>query len=127
MSTPTVAADFLTLARKSGVLDEKKLLEHFPHPDDMPKDPHGCATALVRAGLLTPFQAQQLLTGKYRGFLLGAYKVLQPIGKGGMGAVFLGEHTGLKRKGVREAVAGAVPARGAGVGGAGPPEHRPPA
>lgn len=98
MSTPAAVTDFLSLARKSGVLDEKKLLEHFPHPEDLPRDPHACATTLLRAGLLTSFQAQQLLAGKYRGFVLGAYKVLQPIGKGGMGAVFLGEHTGLKRR-----------------------------
>ena len=52
-------------------------------------------TALVKAGKLTQYQAGQLLAGKTRGFLLGPYKVLKPIGQGGMGVVFLAEHTTL--------------------------------
>ena len=98
MAAPATANDFLELARKSGVLDDKQVAAHFPDQDDLPADPQACANALIKAGLLTPFQARQILAGKFRGFVLGAYKVLRPIGQGGMGTVYLGEHTGLKRQ-----------------------------
>jgi serine/threonine protein kinase len=55
------------------------------------------AAALVRDGLLTPFQANQLLQGRWRGFTLGKYRVLAPLGAGGMGGVFLCEHQVMHR------------------------------
>ncbi len=48
--------------------------------------------------MLTPFHTSQLLQGKSRGFLLGSkYKVLERLGQGGMGAVFLCEHVVMRR------------------------------
>ncbi len=38
-----------------------------------------------------------MLTGKYKGFVLGQYKVLDQIGAGGMGVVFQAEHMSMKR------------------------------
>ena len=98
MAVPTVASDFLAVVRKSGLIEERKLLEVFPNPEAVPQDPQKTAAILMRSGLLTQLQAKQLLVGKFRGFMLGTYKLLEPIGKGGMGTVFLAEHTSLKRK-----------------------------
>ncbi len=98
MTVPTVASDFLAVVRKSGLIEERKLLEVFPNPEAVPQDSQKAAAILMRSGLLTQFQAKQLLVGKFRGFMLGTYKLLEPIGKGGMGTVFLAEHTSLKRK-----------------------------
>ena len=42
---------------------------------------------LVSQGLLTPFQAHEMLAGRRR-FRLGQYTVLDEIGKGGLGQVF---------------------------------------
>ena len=98
MSAPATATDFLSLVRKSGVLDEKRFSEEFGDSNDLPEDPTECANALIRTGLLTTFQARQILSGKYRGLVLGVYKILRPLGQGGMGVVYLGEHTSLHRR-----------------------------
>lgn len=95
---PATANQFLDLTQKSGVLDSARFAAQFPDPDALPSDPAGCANALIKAGLLTRYQAEQLLAGRFRGFRLGPYKILQPLGKGGMGMVYLGEHADLKRR-----------------------------
>jgi serine/threonine protein kinase len=98
MSTPTTSDELLTLLRKSGLLDEKILKSLDNEESDLPANPQECAEVLVRKRWLTSFQAKQLLLGKFRGLILASYKILQPIGKGGMGIVFLAEHMSLKRK-----------------------------
>src|SRR5262249_15811290 len=63
-----------------------------------PSDPLRAAELLVRQGLITSFQAKQLLAGRHRGFRLGAYVVSDMIGQGGMGSVYLAEHGTLRRR-----------------------------
>jgi tRNA A-37 threonylcarbamoyl transferase component Bud32 len=90
-------ADFLALVRTSGLLDEATL-SRFASRGDLPEDPQGCAVALVRAKLLTTFQAKNLLQGRSRGLVVGLYKLLRPLGQGGMGVVYLAAHTLMRRQ-----------------------------
>ena len=60
-------------------------------------DPTRLADGLVGAEVLTRWQANKLLAGKSKGFYLGSYRLLRPLGKGGMGVVYLGEHHVMKR------------------------------
>jgi response regulator RpfG family c-di-GMP phosphodiesterase/serine/threonine protein kinase len=54
--------------------------------------------SLVKAGLLTEYQAHRVLAGSVHGLVLGTYRVLDRIGSGGMSVVFLGEHCLMKRR-----------------------------
>ncbi|MGH7138374.1 MAG: hypothetical protein ACREHD_21700, partial [Pirellulales bacterium] len=43
---------------------------------------------LVKQGLLTKWQAAQLEAGRTQNLILGHYKLLAPLGAGGMGTVY---------------------------------------
>ncbi len=53
---------------------------------------------LVDQGLLTRWHIKNLITGKTRGYFLGNYKLLDHLGRGGMGTVYLAEHIALQRR-----------------------------
>jgi serine/threonine protein kinase len=99
-----VKADhFLELARKSGLVDPDQIHRFLAglrekrggEPLD---DAEPIASALVESGLLTRWQADQLLAGRYKGFFLGKYKLLQHLGSGGMSHVYLAEHPLMNRR-----------------------------
>jgi serine/threonine protein kinase len=101
MASPTTNDDFLQLVRKSGVLEDKRLdthLERLRAAGALPGEPGKLAGVLVRDGLLTHFQAEQILQGKWRRFTIGRYKVLERLGTGGMGSVYLCEHKVMRRR-----------------------------
>jgi serine/threonine protein kinase len=50
------------------------------------------ADRAVAAGLLTRFQADELIAGRGEGLLLGDYRLLDRLGEGWSGGVFLAEH-----------------------------------
>jgi serine/threonine protein kinase len=60
------------------------------------------ADALVSTGDLTHYQAEKLLEGRWQGLVLGPYQVLAPLGKGGMGTVYLARHEGQGARGERQ-------------------------
>jgi len=95
-TAPTSSAELIELLRKSGVVSPPKLAEAAGMA--LPTEPQKAAAALVSAGVITRFQAQQLLAGRHKGFRLGSYAILDLLGRGGMGAVYLAEHLGLHRK-----------------------------
>lgn len=56
------------------------------------------ARQVVLAGKLTVWQSQQLLAGRHEGFIIDRYVLLDRIGEGGMGRVYLARDSKLGRK-----------------------------
>lgn len=97
------AKSFLSLLQKSGIVQEDRLKTVL---SDLSKRAAGrkvnlseLSKHLIQSGVVTSWHLEKLLSGKYKGFFLGKYKLLGHLGTGGMSSVYLGEHviTGHKR------------------------------
>src|SRR5437763_1030606 len=102
MPAPTIIDEFLDLSYKSGVLNKDSYAAYSKRLQDsgtVPATPKELAEAMIRDGILTKFQADHLLAGKWRGFIIaGKYRLLNRVGAGGMGQVYLCEHMRMRRK-----------------------------
>jgi serine/threonine protein kinase len=101
MPAPSNVAEFLDVVRRSGIVPADALqaevtkLKSDPAP---PQTVDQTAVALIRDGVLTKFQAKQMKLGRYKRFeIAGKYRLLELLGIGGMGAVYLCEHQFMKR------------------------------
>ncbi|MCI0641063.1 MAG: serine/threonine protein kinase [Gemmataceae bacterium] len=87
--------EFVRHLRNSKLLSEEQLNSaldgvalHSPAP--------AFAGSLHQAGLLTQFQVKQLLVGNSR-LVIGPYRLLEEIGRGGFGAVYKARHSLMER------------------------------
>jgi eukaryotic-like serine/threonine-protein kinase len=87
---------FVERVRASGLISPERLEKALQQiaPTDRGKP---VARGLVQQGQLTKFQAERLLAGKIDGFTMGQYRILDEIGRGGMGQVFKAEHMTMGR------------------------------
>lgn len=89
-----VVTSFLKTVLQSGLFTREQLREILrPAPEETRTDPLEMANFLIKSGRLSRFQARKLLEGKTLGLVLGPFQVLAPIGKGGMGTVYLARDT----------------------------------
>jgi serine/threonine protein kinase len=101
MAAPANIADFLALIRRSKLLDEPALegqLQQLREAGRVPDRPDDLARLWIERGVLTPFQADGLLQGRWRGYFVGPYRVLEQLGAGGMGCVYLCEQESPRRR-----------------------------
>jgi eukaryotic-like serine/threonine-protein kinase len=101
MPAPANTTEFLEVVRKSGLVPDEQLrseLAQLRNATAVPETIDQLAAALIRDGLLTRFQAKQIKVGRYKRFeIAGKYRLLELLGIGGMGAVYLCEHVFMKR------------------------------
>jgi serine/threonine protein kinase len=90
--------EFLESLRKSGLIDTSVLDEALGSYTGTTEEPMKIAEYMIQRKLLTSFQAKSILAGRYKGLVIGAYRVMDKIGAGGMGIVYLAEHDKLKRR-----------------------------
>jgi eukaryotic-like serine/threonine-protein kinase len=92
METPILADSFVAMLKKSGLLPADEIdaaVARFGLGDEPVA--RELARAFLREGLLTRFQAERVLEGRYRGFFIDHYKVLEILGAGGMACLYLAE------------------------------------
>jgi serine/threonine protein kinase len=98
---PAPAQQFLDTITGLRLLDDAAVgcfLDAHAERLDAYADAEHLGRALVSAGLLTAYQVERLLAGTVYGLVLGSYRVLDHLGSGGMGVVFLAEHALMKRR-----------------------------
>jgi len=92
----TTVESFLAVLEQSHLLGHEQLARARDSAAGI-DDPEQLAQVLVRRELLSDWQASQLLAGRTSLFL-GKYVLIRPLGRGGMGTVFLGRHPTMNRQ-----------------------------
>ena len=91
----TTPEEFFAVLQKSKLLTPSQLAQaHEAAQED--DDPKTIAKRLARRELITRWQAGQLLAGR-SSFYLGKYRIIELLGQGGMGNVFLRRHVTMNR------------------------------
>ena len=92
MAASQATQDFLAQLRRSQLLSADDLQDAAITVGQL-KDPtpQRIAQILVEDGYLTRFQAERLLEGNARGLVIDGYKLLDVLGAGGMGWVYIAE------------------------------------
>jgi len=89
MTSPTVADTFLALVEKSGLLSAEKIASATARLEiDRHSSEEEIARRLVDSNVLTRWQVSRLLDGRYHGFFIDEYKLLEILGAGGMGQLY---------------------------------------
>ncbi|MBX9580936.1 MAG: serine/threonine protein kinase, partial [Gemmataceae bacterium] len=100
MPPPATIPELTDRLKKSGLVPPERLagfLAGLAASGHRPDTPAALLDRLADAGMITRFHAGKLAAGKYKGFHLGRYLILDQIGSGGMGQVFLAEHAAMRR------------------------------
>jgi serine/threonine protein kinase len=87
---------FVSRLRESGLLSERDLVRVEALALEATRG-KALARALVERGILTRFQAGMIYQGRTEGFILGQYRILDQLGRGGMGRVLKAEHQTMNR------------------------------
>ncbi len=107
MQVPQNSPEFLSLLQKSGLLTSDQIrhaLAQLQLPDNI--SARDCAAAFVAARFITPFQAERIIEGRYRGLVIGSWRIREMLGFGGMGCVYIADAPGASDKVAIKVLAG---------------------
>jgi serine/threonine-protein kinase len=94
MSLPAI--DFVRLLAEHRVLDTGSIEDLQPLLRQSP-DAESFSRRLIEGGWLTAYQVERVLCGEAASLLFGDYRLIEPLGQGGMGHVFKAAHLRLGR------------------------------
>ena len=103
MARVTEVKKLVELIQRSGLVDDDRVRQTLldckeKNGGQLPEDPEQVAEFFVQANLLTHWHTDKMLDGKYKGFTLGKYRLLDHLGTGGMSSVYLAEHTLMRQR-----------------------------
>jgi serine/threonine-protein kinase len=91
------ATDFLAALRSSSLLTDAQLEAAASHPAAREGAPYDLAQHLEQSGQLTRFQVEQVLRGQGEQLTLGPYRLLDRLGKGGLGEAYKARYAALDK------------------------------
>lgn len=92
MEASQVVNDFLDLLETSKLVPAGKIIDTTNRFKLREKsNPKEVAARFVKEGLITKFQAERVLKGNTRGLIIDNYRVIEILGFGGMGMVYVAE------------------------------------
>ncbi|MCA9008265.1 MAG: serine/threonine protein kinase [Planctomycetaceae bacterium] len=98
MTTQLSSSSFLQMLAHSGLLTNEQMKNVETRFSSITShvsgdvSPQAIVIWLLQRKLITPWQAEKLIQGRFRGFFLGTYKLLNRIAKGGMSTIYAAEH-----------------------------------
>lgn len=98
MTALATFAEFVRYLRHVPTLPAEALHPWLERWQMTPTTPEEAAEQLQAAGLITALQAERVLAGKSPATMIGKYLVVDRLGSGGMGQVFLAIHPQMNRR-----------------------------
>lgn len=97
MTKLLTADQFLHVLSQSNLLDADRV-QQFVEAEGSEHTAPTLAGRMTAAGLITKLQAHNLLAGRTQGYFVGPYKLLDKLGNGATGQVYLAEHVHMRRR-----------------------------
>jgi serine/threonine-protein kinase len=97
MTRPENALDVIDLVRKAGLVGTATL-DRFAAGVEADQTLERTYDTLISNGLLTRYQLDEVLAGRWQALWLGRYRIIDRVGRGGMSHVYLAEHAVLGKR-----------------------------